>query len=301
MAELHDWLKAEGHVGKSNSFADLVRTINRELVSGEPQDYRIPERSAGVAQAVLSFQSSHRPSDLWHFVAPDYQSASIWLQLPSGDNQDMQKVVHAVDAYTQQHPMPDGMEITWGGMTYINLIWQDEMVEGMLFSLVSAFFVVLLMMIGLFRSILFGVLAVLPLTFTIAFIYGVMGLVGKSYDMPVAVLSSLSLGLSVDFAIHFIQRLRAALEESGSWRAALAEVFQEPARAITRNAIVISVGFLPLLAAPLVPYMTVGIFLASIMAVSAVVTLLMLPGIIHEWPRLFFGREATSSYSADTQ
>ncbi len=299
MADMQDWLKTQGHVGKSNSFADLVRTINRELVSGQQEDYRIPDRSAGVAQAVLSFQSSHRPSDLWHFVAPDYQSASIWLQLPSGDNQYMQRVVQAVDEYTHSHPMPDGMEITWGGMTYINLIWQDEMVEGMLFSLVSAFFVVLLMMIGLFRSIVFGVLAVLPLTFTIAFIYGVMGLVGKSYDMPVAVLSSLSLGLSVDFAIHFIQRMRAALAESGSWKDAIGEVFQEPARAITRNAIVISVGFLPLLAAPLVPYMTVGIFLASIMAVSAVVTLLMLPGIIHEWPRLFFGREATASSPND--
>jgi len=45
-------------------------------------------------------------------------------------------------------------------------------------------------------------------------------------------------------------------------------MFQDPARAITRNAITISVGFLPLLLAPLVPYKTVGFFLATIMAVS---------------------------------
>ena len=47
--------------------------------------------------------------------------------------------------------------------------------------------------------------------------------------------------------------------------------------AISRNAIVIAVGFTPLLLAPLVPYITVGIFLASIMAVSAIVTLVLLP------------------------
>jgi hypothetical protein len=34
-----------------------------------------------------------------------------------------------------------------------------------------------------------------PLSITIAFIYGVIGLIGKDYDMPVAVLSSLSLKL----------------------------------------------------------------------------------------------------------
>jgi predicted RND superfamily exporter protein len=57
----------------------------------------------------------------------------------------------------------------------------------------------------------------------------------------------------------------------------MVEVFEEPARAISRNAIVIAVGFTPLLLAPLVPYITVGVFLASIMAVSAIVTLVLLP------------------------
>ena len=290
MVALQDYLAAGGHVGKSNSLADLVRTINRELVSGEPDDYRIPGSPAGVAQAILSFQSSHRPHDLWHFVAPDYSQASIWLQLSSGDNQDMQRVLDGVDEFVADNPLPEGVEMTWGGSTYINLVWQNEMVAGMLFALLSAFAIVLLMMVFLFRSIVFGVLAVLPLTFTIALIYGVMGLIGKDYDMPVAVLSSLSLGLSVDFAIHFIQRMRAHLADHGSWRGALEYVFEEPARAITRNAVVISLGFLPLLAAALVPYITVGIFLASIMAVSAVVTLLMLPAILSTVPRLFFGK-----------
>jgi uncharacterized protein len=292
MVGLQDFLAAGGHVGKSNSLADLVRTINRELVSGEPEDYRIPTSPAGVAQAILSFQSSHRPHDLWHFVSTDYSQASIWLQLPSGDNQDMQRVLDAVDDYVAEQPLPEGVQLTWGGSTYINLVWQSEMVAGMLFALLSAFAIVLLMMVFLFRSIVFGVLAVLPLTFTIALIYGVMGLVGKDYDMPVAVLSSLSLGLSVDFAIHFIQRLRARMGEGFGWQDAMAYVFEEPARAITRNAVVISFGFLPLLAAALVPYITVGIFLASIMAASAIVTLLMLPAILSTVPRLFFGKQA---------
>ncbi len=294
MAQLQEYLAGTGYVGKSNSLADLVRTINRELVSGEAADYRIPATASGVAQAIMSFQSSHRPHDLWHFVTPDYRSASIWLQLTSGDNQAMQRVLGAVDAFVAANPPPAGVELNWGGSTYINLVWQGEMVSGMLYSLLSAFVVVLVMMIGLFRSFVYGVLAMLPLTFTIALIYGVMGLIGKDYDMPVAVLSSLSLGLSVDFAIHFIQRLRMAVAELGDWREALEHVFGEPARAITRNAVVIAIGFLPLLTAPLVPYITVGAFLASIMAVSAVVTLLMLPAVLSTMPRLFFGAAAAA-------
>jgi predicted RND superfamily exporter protein len=94
------------------------------------------------------------------------------------------------------------------------------------------------------------------------------------------VLSSLTLGLAVDFAIHFLARARSAVREAGSWDAAAESIFGEPARAISRNAIVVAVGFLPLLAAPLVPYKTVGMFMAGILAVAAVGTLLILPALI---------------------
>jgi len=51
------------------------------------------------------------------------------------------------------------------------------------------------MMIILLRSVLAGLIAMIPMTVTILFIYGSLGLTGKEYDMPVAVLSALTLGL----------------------------------------------------------------------------------------------------------
>lgn len=98
--------------------------------------------------------------------------------------------------------------------------------------------------------------------------------------MPVAVLSSLTLGLAIDFAIHFLQRTRTAVTETGSWKAAVTVMFEEPARAISRNVIVIAIGFTPLLLAPLIPYKTVGVFLASIMAISGLATMFILPALI---------------------
>ena len=291
MAALQADLQASGLVGKSNALPDLVKTVYRELVSGDPADFRIPDSVPGVAQALLQFQSSHRPQDLWHMVTPDFDRAVIWLQLTSGDNQDMTAVLRHVDAYLAENPAPEGMTVRWAGKTYLNVVWQDAMVKGMVGSLAGAFVAVLIMMVVLFRSIGFGLLAMLPLTITITFIYGLIGWVGKDYDMPIAVLSALTLGLSIDFAIHFIERSREALAAHGSFRAAMAEVFEEPARAISRNAIVIAIGFTPLLLAPLVPYITVGVFLACIMAVSAIVTLVLLPCAMQP----FLGREPDSA------
>ncbi len=288
MENLQQFLADSGLVGKSNSLADVVKVVNRELRSGEAKDYQLPNSSNAVAQTLLQYQSSHRPNDLWHFVTPDYRASLIWLQLTSGDNQDMTKVVNLVSDYTAANPLPAGLSLDWAGKAYLNVVWQENMVAGMLDSLLSAFIIVFIMMVLLFRSLVYGLLAMLPLTITITFIYGLIGIVGKDYDMPIAVLSALTLGLSVDFAIHFLERARAMFDETQSIKATFELMFDEPATAITRNALVIALGFTPLLFAPLVPYITVGVFLAAIMAISALVTLLVLPGAMIKAQRWVF-------------
>lgn len=280
VSQLQKALSESGLVGKSNSLADIVKTVNRELQGGANEMFQIPDSQAGVAQTLFQYLSSHRPQDLWHFVSKDYTSTVVWVQLTSGDNQDMTDVVDYMNEYVNQNPPTAGIEINWAGKAYLNKVWQEEMVAGMGMSLISAFVVVFLMMVVLFRSLLFGFLAMLPLTLTISFIYGLIGWIGKDYDMPIAVLSALTLGLSVDFAIHFLQRARDVYAEKKDFKATMQEMFEEPAAAISKNAVVIAVGFTPLLFAPLMPYVTVGFFLATIMAVSALVTLMMLPAML---------------------
>lgn len=292
--ELQNHLQETGVVGKSNSVTDVVKKVYQELFEANPEYYRIPDTSNAVAQSLISFQNSHKPEDLFHLVTPDYKKANIWLQLRSGDNKDMEKVISAVESFVAANPSPVSLTHNWAGLTYINVVWQDKMVSGMIKSFMGSFVVVFIMMTILFRSPLWGILAMTPLSVTIAFIYGIIGLVGKDYDMPVAVLSSLTLGLAVDFAIHFLERSRMAYKKNRSWQGAIKEMFEEPARAISRNVIVIAVGFTPLLAAPLVPYKTVGIFLASIMAISGIGTMLILPSLITLLESLLFKKKTAT-------
>jgi hypothetical protein len=299
VAALQEHLKGLGVVGKSNSLTDIVRTVYRELMEGRPEYFRVPDTAAGVAQCLIQYQSSHRPQDLDHFVTPDYRTTSVWVQLTSGDNRDMQSVVDATTDWTAANPPPAAMDVKWFGMTYINVIWQDKMVSGMLQSFLGSFLVVLLMMIVLFRSSLWGLLSMIPLTVTVGAIYGVVGLVGKDYDMPTAVLSALTLGLAVDYAIHFLARSREARAQAADWKEAVPHVFGEPARAIFRNVIVIGVGFLPLLAAPLVPYQTVGVFMAAILVLAGVASLLILPALIRVLEPLLFPKSRACSLTCN--
>ncbi|MDH5305093.1 MAG: efflux RND transporter permease subunit [Gammaproteobacteria bacterium] len=299
IADIQRVLADSGYVGKTNALTDVVKVVNRELRGGSDDEYRIPATAAAVAQTLLQYQSSHRPQDLWHMVTPDFSSTAIWLQIKSGDNQDMSQVVEFLDNYLAANPLPANIEARWAGKTFINVVWQNTMVSGMLMSLLGAFAFVFVMMAFLFRNPKLGLLAMVPLSVTILGAYGLIGWIGKDYDMPIAVLSSLTLGLSVDFAIHFIERTRDFLRSSGSFEVARQKMMEEPARAIARNAIVIAIGFTPLFFAPLVPYITVGAFMAGIMTLSGVTTLFLLPALISlAGPWLFQGIGKRNSFAA---
>jgi uncharacterized protein len=306
IADLQAYLVANPLIGKTTSAVDALRKAQYELRYQAPADdlsaaegaklaasnqahFSIPNSPSAVAQVYTQLEGMKKKDSLFHLVTRDYQQANLWLQLKSGDNKDMESVLVYVREYVASHPPPVALRLEWAGLTYLNVVWQDKMVSGMFSSLASSFVIVLIMMIALFRSVLWGLLCMLPLSLTIALIYGIIGLVGKDYDMPVAVLSSLTLGLSVDFAIHFLERAREATQEAGgNWRQAAGIMFAEPAMAISRNAVVIAIGFLPLLAAPLVPYRTVGFFMAAIMGLSGMATLVLLPAMVTGLQRWLF-------------
>lgn len=297
--QLQQQLAKTGKVGKTSSAVDALKKASYELNYVKGRDnaafFSVPETAAACGQVFLQLEGMKKKDSLFHLVTRDYREANIWVQLTSGDNTDMTFVVEQTKEFIKNNPPPVPVQVRWAGLTYLNVIWQDKMVVGMLSALGSSFIVVLIMMMVLFRSPLFGLLAMIPLSVTITFIYGLIGWVGKDYDMPVAVLSSLTLGLSVDFAIHFLERARELEKKLGSWKNAVKEMFKEPAMAISRNAITISFGFLPLLLAPLTPYRTVGFFLATIMTVSWLATLFILSALATALRKQLFKKTEESS------
>jgi hypothetical protein len=283
-------LEADPLVGKTSSVADIVKQINRVLHDNDPAYHAVPESRAAIGQFLFLFQSSGDPNDLDNFLDRESARANIWVQMKSGDNRQMARVERELDEYIAENPPPPGLGVRWSGLTYINKVWQDLMVYGMLKAILGSFVVVFLLMLIEFRSLTMGVLSMIPLSLAIVLSYGLIGWAGRDYDMPVAVCSSLSLGLGIDFAIHFLQRFRHHYRESKDPAETNRYMFSEPGRAIARNAIVISFGFLPLMVSTLTPYVTVGIFFMLLMIFSTLATLFLLPAALRVLaPRLLKG------------
>ncbi len=273
-------------VGATTGLPDIIKKVRYELFGADSSALFIPESQDEIAQLLFMFEmSGGDPDDLFKFVTPEYDKANLWVQMTAGDNKTVSRVVKRAEDYIARNPLPEGIQAHWAGLPYINIEWQHQMVSGMRSSLLGSFVMVLIMMIILFRSFIWGLISMLPLTITIMAIYGFIGYIGKPYDMPVAVLSSLTLGLSIDFAIHFIERLRLTHRRCGNFADSYKEIFEGAGRAISRNVLVIAIGFVPMLFSSLVPYITVGAFFLAIMLVSGLVTMLLLPAILKMFNR----------------
>ncbi len=264
-----------------NAVSNLQNAFELDQIVGTSASYVDLLTDTEGADALGALDEARESSELTStLITPDGTRANIRLQLRNGDNQAMQSVIDLADRQFSAVPLPAGVTAEWGGETYLNLVWQDEMVSGMLVGFIVTLGVVFLLLALLFRSLLWAIIGISPVLWTVLVVYGVVGLTGKAYDMPIAVLSTLVLGIGVDFAIHFVERFRELHADLGSATAAIEAFAEEPARALTRNAAVVAVGFLPLLFSSLTPYIIVGVFIATIIVLSWLATVVALPALV---------------------
>ena len=267
-------------VGKTTSVVDYVKRINVVLHDDDRKYDVVPETKDIIGQYLFLFAMSAKPSDLDNVVDYPFKRANIWVQLKTWDAQAMRDVIKAVEEYKKDNPTP--MELKPSGIAYFNLVWNDEVLGDMVKGFVLALIVVFGILAFDFRSVKWAIVGYTPLLFTILLIYGVVGFIGKDFDMPISVLSCLSLGMAVDFAIHFVSRLRQRLQETPqeSLSDALLWTVARPGKGIVRNAVLFAASFAVMMFAPLTPYITVGAFIVSMMLLSSVMTLIYLPALI---------------------
>ena len=267
-------------VGKTFSVADYVKRINRVLHDDDAKHDTVPEAKDTIGQYLFLFSMSAKPSDLDSVVDPGFRKANLWVQLKTWDADAMRRVIAAAQSYHKAHPLP--VAVKPAGIAYFNLVWNDEVLGDMVRGFAIALVVVFAILAFNFRSVKWALVGFLPLLFTILLIYGVVGFAGKDFDMPLSVLSTLSLGMAVDFAIHFVSRFRQRLAETGTGDVAgtLQWTAARPGKGIVRNAVLFAGAFSVMLFAPLTPYVAVGAFIVAMMLLSALFTLLLLPALV---------------------
>ncbi|MBK8288503.1 MAG: hypothetical protein IPK95_07600 [Cellvibrionales bacterium] len=81
---LQGWLESQPEIGGSTSIVDYIKTIYKGM-TGDPEDFRIPEDAMTVSQLVQIGGNDEMPD----YASPDYQKARIVVRTTAVNSSDV--------------------------------------------------------------------------------------------------------------------------------------------------------------------------------------------------------------------
>jgi uncharacterized protein len=141
--------------------------------------------------------------------------------------------------------------------------------------------VLCLLVAGVFlRSVRFAVAAVVPILMTVAWLYAFMERTGYAINIVTATIAAVSIGIGIDFAIHYIARFREELARYGDRMVAVRVAGEGTGTALVASAVSSAVGFAILAFAPMPLFAAYGLLTTIMIVMAAVATLVVLPGLL---------------------
>jgi hypothetical protein len=118
------------------------------------------------------------------------------------------------------------------------------------------------------RSLILGGIATIPVLITIMINFGLMGVLNIPLTISTALISSIAVGIGVDYAIHFITHYRERLKEQGNEPEAARFSMSHTGRAVLQNAVIVISGFMVMVFSVFTPNRQIGL-LVSLNMLSA--------------------------------
>lgn len=296
MDRLSAGIKKLPHVRKTLSLADYVKRINKALNEDNPQEYRIPENNALVAQEVFLFSlSDDGRKELENIVTTDFAQGRISVSMEKMTSREKVETGKLIEKLAKETFSGTGLTVTMTGSYYLYSLLYEYLVQSQLSSFGGAFLLVIGVLFIVFKSLTYGTFTILPNVVPIVWIIGIMGWLGISLNTGTVMIASVVLGITVDDTIHFLSRFRKELQDNrGRFHDSLIkDTFRFAGQAVILTSVVNSAGFLIFLFSGFRPTKEFGGLVALTLFVSLIGDLFILPSTMFA-ARRFLGNRVTA-------
>jgi predicted RND superfamily exporter protein len=270
-----NFMKALGEMEKVlNSFDILSRTSSfyslvGSIYPGELNQGQITLIKSGIGS-----------SGVQGYVSKDSSKAAIHTYIRNTSTREISRTLVRVEKELRKF-LPAGATLTLTGTPRVIQLHMESFSQSQAVSLLFSAIIVWLIVSLMFLSIFIGSLAMLPLLFTIVFSLGIMGLTGIPLDAATVLVASISVGVGIDYSIHFIERVKSELKLGNSLERASNKASRTAGRAILINAVTLIAGFSILAFSNFLTVSAFGILMTFTMATSSVAALVIIPAILN--------------------
>jgi predicted RND superfamily exporter protein len=277
------------HVRKVVSAVDYVERVHEQLApEAVRRGERLPKDGDLVAQELFVFAMSEEGRrELESIIAPDYSRTQVLVKLTSMSSDEAFVEVETAERIARDLFAGSAVTPTVTGSGRLFATLDHYIVTSQVSSFATAFLSVFVVIFVIFRSLKFGLLAIVPNVVPVMVVLGAMGWLDISLNVATVMVASIALGVVDDDTIHFISRFRRETGAGRSVTDAIGLATEEEGRASLTTAIINTLAFSVLTLSDYRPSGWFGGLLALTMAVAFLAEVFLLPSIIGLLPRWF--------------
>ena len=258
----------------SSSLKDIV-TRMQAVLSPEIKE-EIPSRQNLVAQYLL-FYTMSLPQGME--INDRIDTSEQYLRLSLNSNiQETSKDLEMIDwieAWWKTHQYAATVE----GQAKLFAHMQHDVTDTLVTSISVTVIIVAIMMFLIFRNLRMLWIFIIPNVLPILFVLGVMGYLGLTIDIGVAISAAVILGILVDDTIHFFSHYLSVIKGK-SFEESIDDVIRHSGHAIVLTTFILSLTFSIFLLSDFVPNINFAIVTVITLNIALVLDLVLLPALL---------------------
>jgi|TARA_Y100000310_G_scaffold138680_1_gene137703 predicted RND superfamily exporter protein len=254
----------------------------------DPKYETIPDSRDKVNNLFTMYSMSADPDDFSSMVDYDHSVGLVTAFSTNLSTTETFEIVESSQRYIDKFFNND-LKVDFTGMIVITRDLINLLISSTIVSIIFSLIIIGIIASIFFRKILWGLLAVIPLTSAVLINFGFMGYFGIELSHVTAILSSIIIGVGVDFAIHYIAQFRR-LSRTVSEKKLSREVVDDVGYPIILDA-ASNMGFGALLFSEFLPIQYIGGLMIFAMISTSLGTLTVLSALAELLKRKLIGRK----------
>ena len=207
ISRLQDYVEKNPSVSTTISIADVIKRMHRTVMDDDPDYEIVPDERAKVNNLYTMYSMSGDPEDFSTLVDYEYSKALVTAILKNVSTESSVLFVNDIEQFVDKN-FTKYKDITATGQLVVLRDMVELVIKSSVISICVSIVVITFIAAIFFKHFGWGILAVIPLSAAVILNFGFMGILRIDLNHVTALLSSVIIGVGVDFAIHYISQYR---------------------------------------------------------------------------------------------
>ncbi|MGD8109238.1 efflux RND transporter permease subunit [Vibrio sp. TRT 17S01] len=301
MGEFTDWLRAQPETDHVASLSDVYKRLNKNMHGDDDAYYQLPLDRELAAQYLLLYEMSLPYGlDLNNQINVDKSSLKMVVTIDNLGSVELVELENRIYTWFAENAPQYDVVASSPSLMFAHI--GETNMASMLSTLPITLILISALMIFSLRSARLGVISLVPNIAPAVIGFGLWAMISGEINLGLSVVVTLTLGIVVDDAVHFLSKYQRARKQGQTAEEAVRYAFHTVGRALWITTVVLVAGFSVLAMSSFRLNADMGQLSAIVIFLALVVDFIFLPTLLMRFDKATYeSPEAQSPESVPTQ